>query len=67
MLPFLAIALTITITAATSFGITRYRAPVDEMLPVLAAGALVWAFERVREQGLIPGLRPSRVRRDQFR
>ena len=45
ILPFLAIAATITITAATSFGITRYRAPVDAMLPVLAGGALVWLFE----------------------
>ena len=45
ILPFLAIALAITITAATSFGITRYRAPVDAMLPVLASGALVWLFE----------------------
>jgi len=45
ILPFLAIALTITITAATSFGITRYRAPVDAMLPVLAGGTLVWLFE----------------------
>ena len=44
ILPFLAIAATITITAATSFGITRYRAPVDAMLPVLAGGALVWLF-----------------------
>jgi 4-amino-4-deoxy-L-arabinose transferase-like glycosyltransferase len=44
ILPFLAIAATITITAATSFGITRYRAPVDAMLPVLAGGALVWLY-----------------------
>ena len=48
ILPFLAIAATITITAATSFGITRYRATVDAMLPVLAGGALAWAFEHVR-------------------
>jgi hypothetical protein len=54
ILPFLAIAATITITAATTFGITRYRAPVDAMLPVLAAGALVWIFERARERGLTP-------------
>jgi 4-amino-4-deoxy-L-arabinose transferase-like glycosyltransferase len=46
ILPFLAIALAISVTAATSFGITRYRAPVDAMLPVLAGGALVWAFEQ---------------------
>jgi 4-amino-4-deoxy-L-arabinose transferase-like glycosyltransferase len=44
ILPFLAIALAITITAATSFGITRYRAPVDAMLPVLAGGTLAWLF-----------------------
>jgi 4-amino-4-deoxy-L-arabinose transferase-like glycosyltransferase len=48
ILPFLAIALAITITAATSFGITRYRAPVDAMLPVLASGTLVWLFEHAR-------------------
>ncbi len=47
ILPFLAIAATITITAATSFGLTRYRAPADAMLPILAGGALVWAFEQV--------------------
>jgi 4-amino-4-deoxy-L-arabinose transferase-like glycosyltransferase len=46
ILPFLAIALSITITAATSFGITRYRAPVDAMLTVLAGGTLVWLFEQ---------------------
>jgi 4-amino-4-deoxy-L-arabinose transferase-like glycosyltransferase len=45
ILPFIAIAVAITITAATSFGITRYRAPVDAMLPVLAGGALVWLVQ----------------------
>jgi hypothetical protein len=54
ILPFLAIAATITITAATSFGITRYRAPVDAMLPVLAGGALVWAYETARDRDLLP-------------
>ena len=43
ILPFLAIAATITITAATSFGITRYRAPVDAMLPVLAVALVGWS------------------------
>jgi hypothetical protein len=47
ILPFLAIAAAITITAATSFGVTRYRAPFDAMLPVLAGGTLVWCFEWV--------------------
>ncbi|HEY1739181.1 MAG TPA: acyltransferase [Acidimicrobiia bacterium] len=35
--PFLVIAALATFTAMTSFGITRYRVPVDVMLPVLAA------------------------------
>ncbi len=48
ILPFLALAATVTVTAATTFGITRYRAPVDAMLPVLAGGALVWLVERAR-------------------
>src|SRR5204863_154152 len=54
ILPFVAIAATITITAATTFGITRYRAPVDAMLPVLAGGALVWMFEDARAKGFRP-------------
>jgi len=38
--PMLAIAAAVTFTVALSFGITRYRAPVDVVLPVLAAVAL---------------------------
>jgi 4-amino-4-deoxy-L-arabinose transferase-like glycosyltransferase len=45
ILPFLAIAGTITFTAATTFGITRYRAPVDAMLPVLAGVAFFAAWD----------------------
>jgi hypothetical protein len=56
ILPFLALAATVTITAATTFGITRYRAPVDAMLPVLAGGALVWLVERVRASFAPPGV-----------
>jgi 4-amino-4-deoxy-L-arabinose transferase-like glycosyltransferase len=41
ILPFMAIAGTITFTAAITFGITRYRAPFDAMMPVLAAVAVV--------------------------
>jgi 4-amino-4-deoxy-L-arabinose transferase-like glycosyltransferase len=48
ILPFLAIAASITITAAATFGITRYRAPVDAMLPVLASGSIVWLARRPR-------------------
>jgi 4-amino-4-deoxy-L-arabinose transferase-like glycosyltransferase len=61
ILPFLAIGATITITAATSFGITRYRAPVDAMLPVLAGGALVWLFEWVRARAKTPSPTPTAV------
>ena len=38
--PMIAIAVAVTITVALSFGITRYRAPVDAVLPVLAAVAI---------------------------
>jgi 4-amino-4-deoxy-L-arabinose transferase-like glycosyltransferase len=38
--PYLAIAASVTVTVATSFGITRYRAPVDVVLPLLAAVAI---------------------------
>jgi len=38
--PMIAIAVSVTITVALSFGITRYRAPVDAVLPALAAVAL---------------------------
>jgi 4-amino-4-deoxy-L-arabinose transferase-like glycosyltransferase len=38
--PFIAIAAATTITVAISFGITRYRAPVDIVLPLLAAVAI---------------------------
>ncbi len=50
ILPFIAIAATITFTAATTFGITRYRAPVDAMLPVLAAIAIVQVMDRWRSR-----------------
>jgi hypothetical protein len=46
VLPFVALAATITVTAAMTFGITRYRAPVDAMLPVLAGGAIATVWHR---------------------
>jgi 4-amino-4-deoxy-L-arabinose transferase-like glycosyltransferase len=48
ILPFVAIAGVITFTAATTFGITRYRAPVDAMLPVLAGVAVFAAIDAWR-------------------
>jgi hypothetical protein len=64
ILPFLAIAGTITFTAATTFGITRYRAPVDAMLPVLAGVAFFAALDawrRSRQQAL-PTTPPAELR-----
>jgi 4-amino-4-deoxy-L-arabinose transferase-like glycosyltransferase len=51
--PYLAIAASVTITVAISFGITRYRAPVDTVLPVLAAVALdaIWRHFRPSAAG----------------
>jgi 4-amino-4-deoxy-L-arabinose transferase-like glycosyltransferase len=46
--PYLAIALSVTITVALSFGITRYRAPVDTVLPVLAGVAIDAIWRRYR-------------------
>ncbi len=62
ILPFLAIAASITITAAATFGITRYRVPVDVLLPVLASGAIVWIARRLRPPRAAPRDDEVRVR-----
>ncbi len=46
--PFIAIAVSVTITVALSFGITRYRAPVDTVLPVIAAVGIDAIWRRSR-------------------
>lgn len=48
ILPFIAIAMSVTLTAAMTFGITRYRAPVDALLCVLAGGALAAIIDWLR-------------------
>jgi 4-amino-4-deoxy-L-arabinose transferase-like glycosyltransferase len=48
--PFLAIVAATTITVATSFGITRYRAPVDVIMPLLAAVAIDAAIRWFRHR-----------------
>jgi 4-amino-4-deoxy-L-arabinose transferase-like glycosyltransferase len=58
ILPFVAIAGTITFTAATTFGITRYRAPVDAMMPILAAVAVFAAIDAWKARG-IPQAAPT--------
>jgi Dolichyl-phosphate-mannose-protein mannosyltransferase len=56
--PYIAIAVSVTVTVALSFGITRYRAPVDAVLPVLAAvgGDALWRRYRRRHT---PGRDPA--------
>jgi len=54
ILPFLAIAGVVTFTAATTFGITRYRAPVDAMMPVLTAVAIVAVIDAVKQRRARP-------------
>lgn len=58
IIPFVGIALMITFTAAASFGVTRYRTPVDLILPILAAVALDawWRRRRGEPQDVVePG------------
>jgi hypothetical protein len=52
--PMIAIAVSVTITVAFSFGITRYRAPVDVVLPVLAAVALDALWRRRVQPSVTP-------------
>ncbi len=55
--PYIAIAVSVTVTVALSFGITRYRAPVDAVLPVIAAVGVdaIWRrTHRGRARGAAP-------------
>jgi 4-amino-4-deoxy-L-arabinose transferase-like glycosyltransferase len=66
ILPFVAIAGTVTFTAATTFGITRYRVPIDAMLPVLAGVAVFTAIDwfKARQPGAatVPAPIPTELR-----
>ena len=46
--PFVALAFIVTFAAALSFGVQRYRAPFDTVMPVLAAITLVAVWARRR-------------------
>jgi 4-amino-4-deoxy-L-arabinose transferase-like glycosyltransferase len=50
ILPLLAVALTSTLAAAATFGVTRYRAPAEVALVVAAAVGIVAAWERWRRR-----------------
>jgi hypothetical protein len=52
--PFVALALIATLAAALSFGVQRYRAPFDTVMPVLAAVALVAAWSHRRPDPIAP-------------
>ena len=56
--PYIAIAVSVTITVAMSFGITRYRAPVDTVIPVLAAIALDAIWRRARRSPAVDAVDP---------
>ncbi|HYU66974.1 MAG TPA: glycosyltransferase family 39 protein [Jatrophihabitantaceae bacterium] len=48
--PFVGIVVLVTLTAAGTFGVTRYRAPFDAVLPVLAAVGVDALLARRRAQ-----------------
>lgn len=45
--PLLTMGVVITVTSAFTFGITRYRVPVDVMVVVLAAAGVEWLLQRM--------------------
>lgn len=56
--PLLIVPLSVTVTAAATFGITRYRAPADAAIVVLAAVALSWLAGRWWPAGSAATVRP---------
>ena len=61
--PFLGVAAAVTIAAAVSFGITRYRSPVDALLPIAAAVSLdaLWQWYRSRTTPAAESSKPADV------
>jgi hypothetical protein len=53
--PYVAIAASVTLAAAMSFGITRYRAGAEVALCVLAGVGLAWLLEAVSARRAAPG------------
>ena len=48
LLPMLVPIIAVTVTAAATFGLTRYRVPADVVIVVLAALGLDRVFHRLR-------------------
>jgi hypothetical protein len=61
--PLVSMTVVITVTAAFTFGITRYRVPVDVVLVVAGAVGIEWIVDRFRpatDRGTLRRLRPPR-------
>lgn len=61
--PLVAMATVITVTSALSFGITRYRVPIDVVVVILAAGAIGTLLEHRWPSGDTGTITPRPVRR----
>jgi hypothetical protein len=58
VVPYVALAGIVTFAAGLTFGVQRYRAPFDTVMPVLAAVTLVAVWSRRRPAEPDPGTRP---------
>lgn len=56
--PLLSMWPMIMLASATTFGLTRYRVPVDVAMIVLGSVAISWVFHRLRAEGALRGLVP---------
>ena len=55
--PLLAMWPMVMFASAATFGLTRYRVPIDVAMIVLASVALCWVFHRLRAEGVFAALR----------
>lgn len=56
--PLLSMWPMIMLASAMTFGLTRYRVPVDIAMIILGSVALSWVFHRLRGEGVFRGLVP---------
>lgn len=52
--PLLSVWPMIMLASAITFGLTRYRVPIDIAMIILASVALSWVFHRLRGEGALP-------------
>lgn len=60
--PLLAMWPMIMFAAAITFGLTRYRVPIDIAMIVMSAVALSWIFHRLRGEGALDPVLPASAR-----